>query len=107
MRDASPPPPTNTHTHTQTHTHKHYIRLGDLGVEFLMHFQRGLWSVSFIGITVFGVEIRLAATGNMGLYVHRNLIRGGEVGGSGIFISNTYSLHCHHQNDFAFRWAAA
>ena len=27
------------------------------------------------------------------------LIRDGEVGGSGIFISNTYSLHCHHQND--------
>ena len=31
------------------------------------------------------------------------LIRDGEVGGSGIFISNTYSLHCHHQNDSAFR----
>ena len=30
------------------------------------------------------------------------LIRDGEGGGgrgSGIFISNTYSLHCHHQND--------
>ena len=28
------------------------------------------------------------------------LIRDGEAGGSGIFISNTYSLHCyHHQND--------
>ena len=27
--------------------------------------------------------------------------RDGEVGGSGIFISNTYSLHCHHQNDSA------
>ena len=25
----------------------------------------------------------------------------GEVGGSGSFISNTYSLHCHHQNDSA------
>ena len=34
------------------------------------------------------------------------LIRDGEVGGFGIFISNTYSLHCHHQNDSAFRWAA-
>ena len=27
------------------------------------------------------------------------LVRDGEVGGSGILISNTYSLHCHHQND--------
>ena len=27
------------------------------------------------------------------------LIRDGEVRGSGIFIANTYSLHCHHQND--------
>ena len=35
------------------------------------------------------------------------LIRDGEVGGSGSFISNTYSLHCHHQNDSAFRWAAS
>ena len=33
------------------------------------------------------------------------LIRDGEVWGSGIFISNTYSLHCHHQNDSALRWA--
>ena len=33
-------------------------------------------------------------------------MRDREVGGSGIFISNTYSLHCHHQNDSAFRWAA-
>ena len=31
------------------------------------------------------------------------LIRDGEVGGSGIFISNTY---CHHQNDPALRRAA-
>ena len=47
--------------------------------------------------------------GNMGLDVHRKplrLIRDGEVGGSGIYISNTYSLHCHHQNDSALRWAA-
>ena len=34
------------------------------------------------------------------------LIGDGEVGGSGIFISNTYSLHCHHQNDSALTWAA-
>ena len=27
------------------------------------------------------------------------LIRDGEVRGSGIFISNIYLLHCHHQND--------
>ena len=26
--------------------------------------------------------------------------------GSGIFIANTYSLHCLHQNDSASRWAA-
>ena len=34
------------------------------------------------------------------------LIRDGEAGGSGIFISNTCSLHCHHENDSALRWAA-
>ena len=34
------------------------------------------------------------------------LIRDKEIGGSGIFISNTYSLHCHHQNDSALWWAA-
>ena len=34
------------------------------------------------------------------------LIRDGEAGRSGIFISNTYSLRCHHQNDSALRWAA-
>ena len=33
------------------------------------------------------------------------LIRDGEVGGSGIFISDTYSLHCLHQNDSALRRA--
>ena len=40
------------------------------------------------------------------------LIRDGEVGGGGggggggrDFFSNTYSLHCHHQNDSALRWA--
>ena len=33
------------------------------------------------------------------------LIRDGEVGGSGNYISNTYSLHCHHQNDSALKWA--
>ena len=33
------------------------------------------------------------------------LIRDGEVGRSGNFIFNTYSLHCHHQNDSALRWA--
>ena len=31
------------------------------------------------------------------------LIRDGEAGGSRIFIPNTYSLHCHHQNDSALR----
>ena len=35
------------------------------------------------------------------------LIRDGEVGRSGIFISNTYLLHCHHQNDSALRRAAS
>ena len=49
--------------------------------------------------------------GNMGLYVHRNhsgLLGTGKLGegGAGIFISNTYSLPCHHQNDSALRWAA-
>ena len=34
------------------------------------------------------------------------LIRDGQVGGSTIFISNTYSLHCHHQNDSALRGVA-
>ena len=36
------------------------------------------------------------------------LFRDGKVGGGGVrnFISNTYSLHCHHQNDSALRWAA-
>ena len=34
------------------------------------------------------------------------LIRDGEVGGSGIFVPNTYSLRCHHQNDSALKWAA-
>ena len=34
------------------------------------------------------------------------LIKDGEDGGSGIFISNTYPLHFHHQNDSALRWAA-
>ena len=45
----------------------------------------------------------------MGLYIHKKplrLIKDGEVEGSGIFISNTYSLHCHHRNDSALRWAA-
>ena len=32
------------------------------------------------------------------------LIRDGEVGVRN-FICNTYSLHCHHQNDSALRWA--
>ena len=36
------------------------------------------------------------------------VIRDGEVGGGGCdnFTSNAYSLHCHHQNDSALRWAA-
>ena len=29
----------------------------------------------------------------------------GMLGGQEFFISNTYSLHCHHQNDSALRWA--
>ena len=33
------------------------------------------------------------------------LIRDGENGGVSNFISNAYSLHCHHQNDSALRWA--
>ena len=50
--------------------------------------------------------------GNMELYVYRNhsgLSGTGKLGGgeeADIFISNIYSLHCHHQNDSALRWAA-
>ena len=47
-------------------------------------------------------------TGNFGLYVHRNrsgLLGTGRLGGVNNYISNTYSLHCHHQNDSASRWA--
>ena len=33
------------------------------------------------------------------------LVRDGELGRSGIYISNTKSLRCHHQNDSALRWA--
>ena len=36
------------------------------------------------------------------LWVIRNKEGGGGVGN---FIFNTYSLHCHHQNDSALRWA--
>ena len=46
---------------------------------------------------------------NVGLYVHKKtfrLIRDGDGGGSGIFISNTHSLHCHHLNDSELRCAA-
>ena len=35
------------------------------------------------------------------------IIRDGEVGGSGIYESNTCSLRYHHQNGSALRWAAA
>ena len=42
-----------------------------------------------------------------GLYVHRNhegLLGTGKLGsGEFFFISNTYSLHCHHQNDSALK----
>ena len=34
------------------------------------------------------------------------LIRDGEVGGREFFLSNTCSLHCHHQNNSALRQAA-
>ena len=34
------------------------------------------------------------------------LVRDEEVGGSGIFISNTYLLRCHHQAYSALRWTA-
>ena len=47
--------------------------------------------------------------GNMGLYVHRNhegLLGTGKLGGREFFVSNTYLLHCHNQNDSALRWAA-
>ena len=43
---------------------------------------------------------------NVGLYVHRNhsgLLGTGKLGGSGLFISNTYSPHCHQQNSSALR----
>ena len=45
--------------------------------------------------------------GNIGLYVHRNhwgLLGTGKLGVR-YFKSNTYSLHCHHLNDSALRWA--
>ena len=41
--------------------------------------------------------------------VHSNflrLIREGGKWGDGYLYSTTFSLHCHHQNDFALRWAA-
>ena len=47
--------------------------------------------------------------GNMGLYVHRNhkgLLGTGKLGGQE-FISNTYSLQYHHQNDSALRWTVS
>ena len=46
--------------------------------------------------------------GITGLYVrtnHKGVLWTGRFGGSGNFVSNTYSLHCHHQNDSALRWA--
>ena len=46
--------------------------------------------------------------GSTGLYVrtnHKGVLWTGRFGGSGNFVSNTYSLHCHHQNDSALRWA--
>ena len=54
------------------------------------------------------ITVLLPAKGNIGLYVQtqkKRLIRDGEVGGVENFISNTYSLHYHHQNDSALRWA--
>ena len=54
---------------------------------------------------LFGVWYEMCAheKKNMALRPQKplRLIRDGEVGRSGIFISNTYSLHCHHQNDSA------
>ena len=44
-----------------------------------------------------------------GLNVHINLlrlIRDGGKWGDGYLCPTTYSLHCHHQNDSAIRWAA-
>ena len=45
----------------------------------------------------------------MGLCVQKNLeglLGTGKLGGQEFFfISDTYSLHCHHQNDSALRWA--
>ena len=48
------------------------------------------------------------SSGNFGLDVHRNhsgLLGTGRLGGFRNYISNTYSLHCHHQNDSALKWA--
>ena len=50
----------------------------------------------------------LSWKGNMGLYVHRNhegLLGTGKLGVEASR-SNIYSLHCHHQSDYAKRWAA-
>ena len=64
------------------------------------------WGAEAAEISVFLCGEPRAVERKHGLYVHRNqLIWDGEVVGSGIFISSTYSLHCHHQNDSALRWA--
>ena len=49
---------------------------------------------STLSETSFSGSLLLHAKGNWGSW------------GLGIFISNTYSLYCHHQNDSALRWAA-
>ena len=49
---------------------------------------------STLSETSFSGSLLLHAKGNRGSW------------GLGIFISNTYSLYCHHQNDSALRWAA-
>ena len=48
------------------------------------------------------------SSGNFGLDVHRNhsgLLGTGRLGGFRNYISNTYSLHCHHRIDSSLRWA--
>ena len=72
------------------------------------------------GYRLFGVEyratdtdIKIPYTENSELRKHLalhpqkplKLIRDGADAGVRDFTSNTYSLHCHHQNDSALKWA--
>ena len=75
--------------------------LGNPGWRALVDGRKG----SQHGLAMF-VKERKETLGFTSTETIKRLIRDGEVGGSGIFfISNTYSLHCHPQNDSALRWA--